>query len=205
LILNSIGIKISALVTGSAALLVGVGLGLQQTFTDFISGIILLFEGKTKIGDILQIDNEVLRLENIGLRTTECLNRDGIVVFIPNSKIVTDKVINLTHKAKSIRFNINIGVSYDSDVSLVTQVLEESAKQHPHVKRTENIEVRMIDFGESSLLFQLLFFSEEIFRIESVKSDIRKIINQKFIENNIKIPYPQVDIHLDEHGRKIEK
>ncbi len=199
LILDTLGIKITVLLTGSAALLVGVGLGIQQTFNDFISGIILLTEGKTKVGDVLQIDTEVVMLKEIGLRTSEGVNRDDISIIIPNSKIINDKVINWSHQQNKTRFRIDVGVAYGSDVDLVVKVLEESALEHPDIYDKASVEARFVDFGNSALNFQLLFFSKNIFRIEKVKSDIRKIINRKFIENNINIPFPQMDVYLKQN------
>jgi small-conductance mechanosensitive channel len=196
LILESLGISITVLIAGSAALLVGVGLGLQQTFNDFISGLILLVEGTTKIGDVLQIDGDVVIIQKIGLRTSKGLNRDDIIVIIPNSLITTNKVINWSHQSKKTRFRINVGVAYGSDVDLVVKILEASALEHPDITDKNLIEARLIDFGNSSLDFQVLFFSDNAFRIEKVKSDIRKIINRKFIENNIVIPFPQRDLHI---------
>ncbi len=202
LILNTLGIKISVLLTGSAALLVGIGLGLQQTFNDFVSGIILLFEGKTKVGDILEVEGRLMKLSNIGLRTTEGIDRDGVSIIIPNSKIVTDKVINWSYqKEKTIRFRILVGVAYGSDVELVIRLLEESAREHPGVSKKMKVEARFIDFGNSSLDFELLFFSKTIFRIRRIESDIRRTINQKFTEHNITIPFPQMDVHLQTENR----
>jgi small-conductance mechanosensitive channel len=196
LILETIGVSITVLIAGSAALLVGIGLGLQQTFNDFISGIILLIEGSTKIGDVLEIDGDVVKIQNIGLRTSKGLNRDEIVTIIPNSLITTNKVINWSHQSKKTRFRIDVGVAYGSDVNLVIKVLEESALEHPDIADKNLTEARLTDFGNSSLDFQLLFFSDNVFRIEKVKSDIRKIINRKFLENNITIPFPQLDLHV---------
>jgi len=201
LMLDTIGISITVLIAGSAALLVGVGLGLQQTFNDFVSGIILLVEGSTKIGDVLEIDGDVVIIQNIGLRTSRGLNRDDIVVIIPNSQITTNKVINWSHQSKKTRFRIDVGVAYGSDVSKVIKVLEASALEHPDVTDSNLVEARLIDFGNSSLDFQVLFFSKNVFRIEKVKSDIRKIISRKFIENGITIPFPQLDLHVKE-GKK---
>lgn len=196
-ILNSLGLKITALLTGSAALLVGIGLGLQQTFNDFISGVILLFEGKTKVGDLLEVEGRLMRLLNIGLRTTEGVDRDGISISIPNSKIVTDKVINWTNQEeKKIRFKIKIGVAYGSNVELVINILEKCAKEHLEVIDKELVEARFVDFGNSSLDFELLFFSKTIFRIGKIKSDIRRSINKEFKYQNIIIPFPQMDIHI---------
>ncbi|MDZ4668808.1 MAG: mechanosensitive ion channel [bacterium] len=196
LMLETIGIKLTLLLAGSAALLVGIGLGLQQTFNDIISGVILLSERSIKIGDILEIDGDVIKMQEIGLRTSEGLNRDDISIILPNSLITTNKVINWSHQAKRTRFKINVGVAYGSDVDLVTKVLEDSVLEHNEIFDKDLIEARFLDFNNSSLDFQVLFFSENVFRIERIKSDIRKTINRRFIENNIKIPYPQMDLHL---------
>ena len=196
LILEAIGVKVTILLAGSAALLVGVGLGFQQTFNDIISGIILLSGRSIKIGDVLEIDDDVVRIQSIGLRTSKASNRDDISIIIPNSLITTSKVINWSHQSKKTRFRINVGVAYGSDVDKVIKILEESAFEHPDVANRESIEARLMDFANSSLNFQLLFFSDNIFRIEKVKSDIRKIINRKFTENKITIPFPQLDLHI---------
>ncbi len=203
LILDTLGFSITVLIGGSAAVLVGIGLGLQQTFNDFISGIILLIEGTTRIGDVLEIDGDVVIIQKIGLRTSLGLNRDDIVVIIPNSLITTNKVINWSHQSKKTRFRINVGVAYGSNVDMVLKILEDSALEHPDIYDKNSIEARMIDFGNSSLDFQLLFYSDNAFRIEKVKSDIRKIINRKFSENKITIPFPQMDVHFKPENNKI--
>ena len=195
-ILQTIGVQVTVLLAGSAALLVGIGLGLQQTFNDIVSGIILLSERSIMIGDILEIDGEVVKIEKIGLRTSKGLSRDDISIIIPNSLITTNKVINWSHQSSKTRFRINVGVAYGSDVDLVIKILEESALEHPDIFDKNLIQARLIDFGNSSLDFQLLFFSKNIFRIEKVKSDIRRIINRKFADHKITIPFPQMDLHF---------
>tara|TARA_R100001369_G_scaffold75971_1_gene105066 strand:+ start:2681 stop:3538 length:858 start_codon:yes stop_codon:yes gene_type:complete len=195
-ILESIGIKLTLFLAGSAALLVGVGLGLQQTFNDIISGIILLSEKSIKINDILEIDGDIVEIQEIGLRTSRGLNRNDISIIIPNSLITTNKVINWSHQKKKTRFKIGVGVAYGSDVDLVVRILEESVLEHPDFEDGKTIEGRFVNFGNSSLDFEVLFFSENVFRIEKVKSDIRKIINRKFSENKIVIPFPQMDLHF---------
>jgi small-conductance mechanosensitive channel len=194
--LEAVGIKYTIFLTSSAALLVGIGLGLQQTFNDIISGVILLFEQSVKVEDILDIDGDVITIKEIGLRTSKGLNRNDIIITIPNSLITTNKVINWSNQSKKTLFKINVGVSYGSDINLVLRLLKESADEHPLVIDKKNMDARFSDFGNSSLDFTLLFFSEELFRIEKVKSDIRKNIYQKFNENNITIPFPQMDVHM---------
>jgi small-conductance mechanosensitive channel len=195
-LLETIGIKVTLLLAGSAALLVGVGLGLQQTFNDVISGIILLSERSIKIDDVLEIDGDVVKIQSIGLRTSKALNRDDISIIIPNSLITTSKVINWSHQSNNTRFKIDVGVAYGSDVDLVIKILEESAFEHPDIFNRELIEGRLMNFGNSSMDYQLLFFSKNSFRIGKVKSDIRRIISRKFAENQITIPFPQIDLHV---------
>lgn len=202
LILELVGVKLTLLLAGSAALLVGIGLGLQQTFNDILSGIILLSERSIKIDDILEIDGDIVQIQEIGLRTSRGLNRDDISIIIPNSLITTNKVINWSHQAKRTRFRISVGVAYGSDVDLVVKVLEKSVLEHSEITDKNSIEARFVEFNNSSLDFQVLFFSENVFRIERIKSDIRKIINSKFIENNIRIPFPQMDLHLKSDDTK---
>jgi small-conductance mechanosensitive channel len=196
LVLESLGVKVTLLLAGSAALLVGIGLGLQQTFNDVISGIILLSERSIEVGDVLEIDSDVVIIESIGLRTSKALNRDDISIIIPNSLITTSKVINWSHQSHQTRFKIYVGVAYGSDVDLVIKILENSAFEHSEIKDRKLIEARLLSFGSSSLDFELLFFSANIFRIGKMKSDIRRIINKNFAENNIVIAFPQMDVHL---------
>ena len=204
-ILENIGIKVTLLLAGSAALLVGVGLGLQQTFNDIISGIILLTERSIKIDDVLEIDGDVVKILSIGLRTSKAFNRDDITIIIPNSLITTSKVINWSHQSKKTRFRIDVGVAYGSDVDLVIKTLEESAYEHPDITNRDLVEARLMNFGNSSLDFELLFFSKNIFRIGKAKSDIRRIINKKFNKNNIQIPFPQMDLHFKSKSADIDK
>jgi len=196
LILETIGVKVTVLIAGSAALLVGVGLGLQQTFNDVISGIILLVEGTTKVGDILEVDGDVVKIQDIGLRTSKVQNRNDISIIIPNSLITTNKVINWSHQSTKSRFKVSVGIAYGSDVTLVKKVLEESILLHPKVTFKKSVEARLIEFGDSSLNWEILFFSKDAFRIEKIKSEIRMIINNQLIENNISIPFPQMDVYI---------
>ena len=110
------------------ALLVGVGLGFRQTFNDFIYGVVLLSERCIKIGDVLEIDTNILKIQEISLRTSKGLNTDNISTIIPNSLITTNKVINWTHQTRQNRFSIEVGTSYGSDGNLVIKILEDSSR-----------------------------------------------------------------------------
>ncbi|MBT8292318.1 MAG: mechanosensitive ion channel [Eudoraea sp.] len=204
-ILETLGVKVTVLIAGSAALLVGIGLGLQQTFNDVISGIILLSEQSIKIDDVLDIDGDIVKIQSIGIRTSKALNTDDVSIIIPNSLITTNKVINWSHQTMKTRFRIDVGVAYGSDIDLVINILEESAFEHQDLSDRESIEARLVNFGNSSLDFQVLFFSENIFRISKVKSDIRRNISRKLTKNGITIPFPQMDLHLKSNYTEILK
>ncbi len=197
LILDSLGVQISILLASVAALLVGVGLGIQQLFNDLASGIILLIERKLKIDDVIQLeDGEVGRVTHIGLRTSEIKTRDDIVMIIPNSNFVNDKIINWSHIDENTRFHINVGVAYGSDPQQVKECLLKCVKDHPDVSRYPEPFVRFNDFGDSSLDFQVFFWAANSFVVERVKSDIRYTIFAAFKEKEIEIPFPQRDLHI---------
>ena len=200
LMLESLNFKITLLLAGSAALLVGLGLGLQQTFNDFISGIIILFEGSLKKTDIVEVDGLLGRVTDIKLRTSIIYTRDGINIIVPNHKLINENVINWSHHSHATRFKIEIGVAYESDELLVRDILLGCMQNNPSIitDDPENypIFVRIINFGDSSIDFEILFWSNNIFSIENSKSEIRFEILKKFRENGIVIPFPQREITL---------
>lgn len=194
--LHVIGIEFTVIWGGAAALLVGIGLGLQQTFNDLISGLILLIEGTVEVGDIVELNGVVGTVMNIGIRTSKIKSRDGIALLIPNSKLVSDSSTNWSHTLQTTRFQIKVGVAYSSDVQLVTDILLEAAKNHPKVLATPEPRVQFRDFGNSSLDFDLHIYSNELLGIEFVKSDVRYKIMELFRKNKIEIPFPQQDLWL---------
>lgn len=194
MVIDSLGFSVTGLWTAGAALLVGVGLGLQQTFNDFASGVILLLEGTVEKGDWIQVGDTIGEVKKIGLRTSLITTRRNISIIVPNSKITVDNVINLSHDNDKVLHEIPVGVAYGSDVNLVKRVLLECASRHSKV--LPSAFVRFVDFGDSSLNFQLLFWSTEYHQIEDVKSDLRFMIDSGFRKFNIEIPFPQRDINF---------
>lgn len=192
--LENLVVKMNIIWGGMAALLVGVGLGLQQTFNDFMSGIVLLFERTVKVGDVLELQDMVGTVKKIGLRASILETRANLNVVVPNSKLVNDNVINWTHFDDKNRFEIAVGVAYGSDTTVVKRLLLQSLENNPYIVKYPAPMVRFVDFGESSLNFVLYFFSRNFIVIEDVKSDIRFEIDRLFRENNIEIPFPQRDI-----------
>jgi len=194
--LDSVGFNLTLLVTGSAALLVGIGFGLQYTFNDFISGIIILFDASIEVGDIVQVGDLVGKIKRIGMRATIVDTRDAISVIVPNSKLTQDNVINWSHDNEKTRFQVGVGVAYGSDVQLVMESLQQAAESHPEVLKTPAPKVRFLDFGDSSLLFEVLFWTNDSFNVEFTKSDIRVAIDVAFRQKGIQIPFPQRDLHI---------
>ncbi|PLW98744.1 MAG: hypothetical protein C0594_17945 [Marinilabiliales bacterium] len=194
--LDTIGLDISLLMAGSAALLVGLGLGIQQLFNDIVSGIILLFEGTLKVNDVIEFDGVVGKVEQIGLRTSVVNTRDDIRLIVPNSNLVSKRVVNWSHIHQSTRFMVQVGVAYGSDVELVSSLLLQCAQEHETIEHNPEPFVRFNDFGDSSLVFQLFFWSDKTFVVENVKSDLRFMIDKAFRENNVTIPFPQRDVHI---------
>jgi len=197
LILGTLGINVSILIASFAALLVGVGLGLQQLFNDIASGIIMLFERNLMVSDVIQLDDGTVgRVKSIGIRTSKIISRDDTILIVPNSKFVNDTIINWSHIEEKTRFHINIGVAYGSDIVTVENTLLDCIKDHPDISGKPSPFVRFTDFGDSSLDFQLFFWVEQSFEVENIKSDLRFLIDKKFRENKIQIPFPQRDVHF---------
>ena len=194
--LKVLGFDITVLLFGSTALLVGIGLGFQNIFKDLISGIFLLFEGTIKVGDIIEADGEVGKVIEINLRSSEILTRDEVTIIIPNSKFVVEKVVNWSHDEERVRFEVNVSVAYGSDVEEVFACLEEAMSEHVEILDKPKPFVRFTNFGESALQFEMIFWSKDMFGIENVKSDLRRIVYKKLSENGLAIPFPQRDIHI---------
>lgn len=199
LILELVGVGLNTFLVGSAALLVGVGLGLQHIFSDLISGLFLLFERPIELGDVIEVDGIIGRIQQIKLRHTVILNRDGVNLIVPNHKFVTEKVINWSHQSDLSRFVVNIGVDYSSDPKLINKLLKEVANKHSLIVNNDTahpVFVRFADFGDSALAFQLFFWTRHSFIVENIKSELRFEIFEVFAQNGIKIPFPQRDLHI---------
>lgn len=194
--IDSIGIKITVLLAGSTALFVGLGLGLQDFFRDLIAGFIILSERTVNVGDIVDIGGTLGKVKEIGLRTTNLITRDDVVLIVPNVRLTSDNVINWSQNKKTTRFKIAIGVAYGSNTELVKNILIKCASQHKEVKKSPAPYVFFEDFGNSSLDFSIYFFSDNLFWIERTKSDIRFEIDKQFRENQVTVPFPQQDVWI---------
>ena len=199
LVLEVIGIGVNALLVGSAALLVGIGMGLQNIFSDLVSGLFLLFERPIELGDVIEVDDIVGKIQVIKLRHTVILDRDGVNLIVPNHKFITEKVINWSHNVEERRFMVQVGVDYGSEPQEVSKILKAVANENSFVIKKNAmfpVMVRFADFGESSLVFQLFFWTRHSFIVENIKSDLRFRIYDEFKKVGVKIPFPQRDLHI---------
>lgn len=201
-----LGIDLMILLTSSVGLLVGLGLGLQDVFKDMIAGIVLLFEGNLRVGDIVEIagkskitgqNNEVMvaKIVKINVRTTQIQTREGNVLIIPNTHLTQDRIENWSHGSELTRFSIKLSVAYGSDLLLIERLLKQAALAHPKVKKNQPVVMRLSDFGDSGLELELIFWADQNWDINNYKSEIRLEIDRLFRAYNVEIPYPQRVIH----------
>lgn len=193
---DNLGIDLTVVWGGLAALLVGIGLGMQDIFKDLLSGIILLSDRTVEVHDVVNVNGKVGKIKRIGIRTSELQGQDDTTMILPNSHLVSGPVSNWTHNDKKVRFTVSVGVAYGSDPEVVKDLLMQAAREHRAVLGKPKPFVRFTDFGDSALLFDLCFWSYQLMMIENVKSDLRFQINALLVENNIQIPFPQRDIWI---------
>ena len=202
--LRILGFDITVLLAGYAAVLVGIGFGLQNIFNDFISGIILLLDGSLKVDDIVEVNGRIYVVQEINFRTTTVLGRDENYVILPNSELTKNRVVNWTYNSKVSRFQVDIGVNYATDVIDIMETLKSVAKNIPRVLEKPEPFVRFENYGDSSLDFSVYFYTTEIFRAENIKSDMRVEIFKVLKAKGINIPFPQRVIRMKENGNKKE-
>lgn len=206
LILRVFGIDVTVFIAGSAALLVGLGLGIQNLFNDFISGIEILLDGTIEVNDIIEVEGTTAKVTAIGLMSSMVVTNDNAYVIVPNSKLTSNKLINWTHTTTESRFHLPVGIAYSSDAEKAMLIMIECALSHKQVEPDPVPFVRLSDFADSAVMLDLLFWSKEVFTIDDVKSDIRKDIYRKFTEAGIEIPFPQRTLHFNaEELKKINK
>jgi len=195
-VLSASGINVTPFLAASAALLVGLGLALQELFQDVIGGIFIFIDKSLLVGDIVEIDGRVSRVVEVSLRTTRAITRDDKIVVIPNHKFISQTIINYTQNHKTTRELVSVGVAYGSDIKKVEALLLQSVNEQSGVLKKPKPFVLFDDFGDSALQFSVLFFITDSFSDPKIKSEIRFRIDQLFRENNISIPFPQTDVHI---------
>jgi small-conductance mechanosensitive channel len=194
--ISALGFEISKITIMLSALGVGIGFGLQSIANNFVSGLILLFERPVRVGDVIQIGGDWAEIKNIGIRATTVQTFDRADRIIPNGNLISNEVTNWTLTNRQIRLIIPVGVAYGSDVDRVTQTLLNCARTNPQVEKRPDPTVLFLNFGESSLDFELRVFVADFDHRIDVRSALHHQIDRSFREAGIEIAFPQRDLHL---------
>lgn len=194
--LSVLGFSMTNLTILGGALGVGIGFGLQEIVKNFAGGLILLFERPIKVGDTIQVGQELAEVKELGLRATIVQTFDNAEVVVPNSDLITGQVTNWTLGERKVRLRLPVGVAYGSDVEKVLEILLTTAKEHPEILSTPPPNALFMAFGASSLDFELRVFIPEFTNRRRVQSELNITINREFADNDIEIPFPQNDLHL---------
>jgi small-conductance mechanosensitive channel len=196
--LNILNIKLTSLAIFGGAIGIGLGFGLQKITSNFISGLILLFEKSIEEGDLVELENGVYGfIKNTGARYTLVETFDSKEIMIPNEEFITKNVINWTYSNKQGRIDIEVGVSYKSDIEKARELILEAAREHKMCSKDPAPNCFLREYADSSINFLLHFWIDDVTigRFEP-QSDVMRAIWKKFKENNIEIPFPQRDVHI---------
>ena len=194
-ILQTVGINLTTLNVIAGAVGIGVGFGLQNIASNFISGLIILFERPIKVGDRIEVGKVEGDVIAIGARSTTVLTNDDIAIIVPNSKFITENVVNWKYSGDKVRFRIPVSVAFGSDRRLVEKLLLEAAKENPDVLDDPAPVVRFLEFGDNGLVFELRPWSRSLIsRKGKLVSALNSAIYDKFNEHQIEFPYPPRDI-----------
>ena len=197
LIFGYIGFNPTAFAAITGGLSVGLGFGLKEVFSNFVSGICLLFEGVLRPGDLISIDGNTAEIKKLGIRaTTVRIIKDNSEKIIPNQTFFTDIFTTFTGSDRIIRNSIIIGASYDANPQKVIDILLSLADDHIHILKDPKPSAFLIEFADSSINYELTFYLDDPTIGKTIKSDLSRQLWQRFAENGIEIPFPQQDIHI---------
>ncbi len=205
IVLDNAGIHLGTLTVFAGAVGVGIGFGLQNIASNFISGLVILAERPITIGDRVEVAGVAGQVQQIRARSTVILTNDNITMIVPNTKFIDSPVTNWTYGDPRVRFRVPIGVAYGSDLEKVRNALLEVARENSHVLPQPAPTVFLEAFGESSINLELVVWSKEMsYRPRRFRSDLNFAIVQKLRESGIEIPYPQRDLHFRDGLARVE-
>ncbi|MBW2502119.1 MAG: mechanosensitive ion channel [Deltaproteobacteria bacterium] len=195
--LQTVGINISALFAAGAVFAIAIGFAMQNIVQNFVSGIILLVERTIKPGDILEVEGTVVKVVDMGIRTTLVRTWRDEELIMPNSIFSQSTVKNFTMRDNQFRLGITVGVAYESDMKKVVEVLEKTARDMPWRQPEPEPRVLLQDFGDSAVIFGVYLNVDDPWKQRVYMSDLRKAVWFALLENNITIAFNQIDIHFD--------
>ncbi|KAA3655679.1 MAG: hypothetical protein DWQ04_33295 [Chloroflexi bacterium] len=193
---STLGVDLSTLALIGGGLSIGIGIGLQQIISNFISGIVLLFEQSLRPGDVIELNGEIGVVEKLNIRSTIIRTNDNVEVVVPNEHFFTSQVTTYTRSENLTRINLTLGVSYSSDPKQVRDILVETAVKHGLVRKDPSPTVFFNGFGESSLDFRLAVWIDQPKRAQRVRSDLYFMIWEALARHEIVIPFPQRDLNI---------
>jgi small-conductance mechanosensitive channel len=194
--LDQAGIKLTGLAAVTAVLMVGISLGLQNIASNFVSGLILLFERPVQVGDFVEVGGVQGKVRVIRGRSTTVDTLDNVSIIVPNTNFISENVTNWSYRDTKVRIHVSVRVSYESEVDLVAETLLQVGRAHPEVLPNPEPKIQFLEFGNSSLNFDLLVWLKDASRQYFVRSDLNFAIVKAFREREITIPFPQRDLHL---------
>jgi small-conductance mechanosensitive channel len=190
------GIPMDKLTIIIGALGVGIGFGLQNVVNNLVSGVILAFEKPIQIGDVVEVGTRIGVVIEIGIRSSKISTYDGSTVIIPNGDLIAQHIVNWTHGNRSRRIEVLVGVAYGSEVNMCQDLMEDVLSTNKYIMKDPKPMVLLEKFGNSSVDFRVLFWTNDIGRWIETKSEIMSEIYQKFDEKGVTIPFPQQDLHI---------
>jgi len=198
-----LGIKLTALTVFSGAFGLAVGFGLQKTFGNLISGIILLMDRSIKPGDVIAVgtgaDKTVGQVNRIGIRAVSIITRDRIEYLIPNELLMTSQVENWSYTSRDVRVKVQVPVAYGTDLELAEQVIQEEARKLPRMLNRREPEVWLHSFADSAIMFEAQLWIEDPEEgLGNLRSDLLKAVWRRFKAQGIQVPFPQRDLHIKE-------
>ena len=206
IVLENTGIHLAALAVFAGAVGVGLGFGLQNIASNFISGLVILAERPITIGDRIEVAGIAGQVEHIRARSTVIRTNDNIMMIVPNTKFIDSPVTNWTYGDRRVRFRIPVSVAYGSDIVKVRDTLLAVAGENPHTLKEPGPSVFLENFGENAIDFKLVVWSSEMSaRPSRYRSDMNFAIAEKFREAGIEMPFPQRDLHIRSGVLRMEK
>jgi small-conductance mechanosensitive channel len=195
--LQPLGVNATTLAVFGGALGIGIGFGLQDVVKNFVAGLIILVERPVQVGDSIEIDDVVGTVTEVRARATVLRTNDDIYLIVPNSKFISETVVNRSFGKRQVRYSIPVGVAYGTDSKAVEEALLEAAARSENVLREPPPRVWFREFGESSLNFELLCWTSKLLHSAGAfRSELNHLVYDSLRGRGIEIPFPQRDVHI---------